>query len=211
VVLKLCLIQMLAQLHFQILNANMNYKDVPDPAIIVSFPLLDDLETHFIAWTTTPWTLPSNLALAVNPKLTYVKIEDSKGMKYILMKNRISMLQEKNQKDFKILDEFLGSTLEGKKYVPLFDYFKSKEEKGAFKVVMGSFVTDEAGTGIVHCAPAFGEDDFNVCLEYKIIEKGESIPCPIDENGRFVKPVTHWEGKYIKDVEEEIIQKKLKK
>jgi isoleucyl-tRNA synthetase len=126
------------------------------------------------------------------------------------MKARLEELFKKNDK-YTILETFKGSQLEGKKYVPLFDYFADR--KNSFKVILGDFVTSSSGTGIVHLAPAFGEDDYSVCLKNEIIEKGkgkfkfkEDLPCPIDDNGRFVKPVVDWEGVYVKDADKDIIK-----
>lgn len=148
-------------------EAGSNYKEVPDPAIIVTFPVLEDeQQTNFIAWTTTPWTLPSNLAVAVNPKLNYVRWKDNDSQKvYICMKDRLDyVLKQGKVKKHTVMEEFKGATLVGKRYKPLFNYFEGRAEDGCFKVLPGAFVTKDTGTGIVHCAPGFGEDDYQVCL-----------------------------------------------
>lgn len=135
---------------------------VNDPAIIISFPLVDEPETSFIAWTTTPWTLPSNLALAVNPNFTYIKIHDTEKNKvYILAENRLQYtLKQANIKKHTVLEKIPGKELEGKQYIPLFNYFEHMREQKCFTVIGADFVTSDTGTGIVHCAPGFGEDDY---------------------------------------------------
>jgi len=179
-------------------EAGLNYKDVKDPAVVVSFPLCEDENVAFVAWTTTPWTLPSNLALCVNPTMAYVQIHDLKSDKhYILAKSRLSQLfpvmsskkwkPEKAAEMYTIEKEYVGTDLVGKTYKPLFDYFNSITT--AFRVVADAYVTDGAGTGVVHQAPAFGEDDYRVCIANGIVEKGKELPCPVDANGEFVAPV----------------------
>ena len=179
---------------------DLNYQDVSDPAVVVTFPLVDDPKTSFVAWTTTPWTLPSNLALCVNEGFDYVKIrenptvdEDGKqtdpgGAQYWLCAARTSQLY-KSEDLFTVLETVKGSALKGKKYVPLFDYFKDEYEKSAFFVCTDAYVTNDSGTGIVHQAPAFGEDDMRVCMAHGIVQKGKELPCPIDANGAFIAPV----------------------
>lgn len=143
-------------------EAGSNYKDVTDPAIIITFPMVDEPETSFIAWTTTPWTLPSNLALAINPEFTYVKIrDDEKNVVYILAEVRLQYaLKQANIKKHTILEKIKGELLVGKKYIPLFNYFEHLKEKNCFQVIGAKFVTSDTGTGIVHCAPGFGEEDY---------------------------------------------------
>lgn len=165
--------------------------------VIVSFPLKEDPNVSFIAWTTTPWTLPSNFALCVNPTFEYVQVKDKKlGSVYIMAKSRLISLF-KDPSEYEIQKSFTGKQLEGKKYEPLFHYFDKEGEKGWF-VVCDNYVTDDSGTGIVHNAPAFGEDDYRVCLANKIIEKGENIVCPVDASGRFTKEVKEWAGVHVK-------------
>ncbi|XP_076925325.1 isoleucine--tRNA ligase, cytoplasmic-like [Bidens hawaiensis] len=212
-------------------EANSNYKEVPDPEIMVTFPVLDDQDgASFVAWTTTPWTLPSNLALCVNSNLVYVKVKSkSNGKIYIVAESRLSELPvEKAKKGtpnggvdekakgasgkskssvvaFEVLDKFPGSSLVGKKYVPLFDYFTDFSET-AFRVVADDYVTSDSGTGIVHCAPAFGEDDYRVCIENKIINKGENLVMPVDDDGCFTERVSDFSGRYVKEADKDIIQ-----
>uniref|UniRef100_A0A8C3FFM4 isoleucine--tRNA ligase n=1 Tax=Chrysemys picta bellii TaxID=8478 RepID=A0A8C3FFM4_CHRPI len=141
-------------------EAHQNYKDVQDPSVIVSFPLDEDENVSLVAWTTTPWTLPSNLALCVNPELQYVKLKDSAtGKIYILMEARLVALY-KSESEYVILDRFPGITLKGKKYKPLFEYFIKCKNNGAFTVVTDNYVKEEEGTGVVHQAPYFGAVSF---------------------------------------------------
>ena len=198
-------------------EVQQNYKEVADPAVVCAFPLKDGpADTYFVAWTTTPWTLPSNLALCVNPTMEYVKVkEKATGKTHILMATRLVQLfpelgNPKKKKDalakIEELERFQGATLKGIAYEPPFDYFDARcRPSGAFHVITGDFVTDDAGTGIVHCAPAFGEEDYKVCLAHGIIKKGEAIVCPLDANGRFTAEVKDYEGKFVKDADKEII------
>ncbi|PRP77154.1 isoleucine--tRNA ligase, cytoplasmic [Planoprotostelium fungivorum] len=187
-------------------EANLAYRDTTDPAVVVSFPLEDEPGVSFVAWTTTPWTLPSNLALCVNPTLDYVKAKDKKtGEVYIICEKRTSEIW-KTADLFTVEAKFKGTDLAGKKYKPLFPYFQSESAR-AFRVCVDKYVTDSSGTGIVHQAPAFGEDDYRVCLNHGVIVKGENIPCPVDEMGRFTDVVTDFAGKYVKAADDEICAK----
>ncbi|RXN31950.1 isoleucine--tRNA cytoplasmic [Labeo rohita] len=175
-------------------EANQNYKDVQDPSVIVTFPLLEDEAVSFIAWTTTPWTLPSNLALCVSPDFIYVKVKDNSSQKvYIMMEARLVALF-KSDSEYTILDKFPGKTLKGKKYKPLFEYFIKCKESGAFSVVVDNYVRDDDGTGVVHQAPYFGADDYRICMDYKIIQKDSAPICPVDPSGVFTAEVTHFAG-----------------
>ncbi|XP_071716539.1 isoleucine--tRNA ligase, cytoplasmic-like [Rutidosis leptorrhynchoides] len=215
-------------------EANSNYKDVPDPEIMVTFPIIDDQDgAAFVAWTTTPWTLPSNLALCVNSNLVYVKVKSkSNGKVYVVAESRLSELPVDKPKkgtpngalddksktkgssggkakssvvSYDVLDKFPGSSLVGKKYVPLFDYFKDHTET-AFRVVADDYVTSDSGTGIVHCAPAFGEDDYRVCIKNNIITQGENLVMPVDDDGCFTERITDFSGRYVKEADKDIIQ-----
>ncbi len=199
-------------------EAGLNYKDVRDPAVVVNFPLLEDGSVSFLAWTTTPWTLPSNIALCVHEGLEYVKFLDKKsGNKYIMAKTRMCQLYPAMSKKkwkpkmaeelFEILDTFPGKDLVGKKYTPIFDYF-TKDEGAAeyFRVLSDNYVTDDAGTGIVHQAPAFGEDDYRVCLAHNVIKKGGDLPCPVDGNGMFTDQVPPVKGKHVKEGDAKLIE-----
>uniref|UniRef100_A0A0B7BCJ2 Isoleucine--tRNA ligase, cytoplasmic n=1 Tax=Arion vulgaris TaxID=1028688 RepID=A0A0B7BCJ2_9EUPU len=188
-------------------ECGQNFKEVVDPAVIVSFPLVEDPEVSVIAWTTTPWTLPSNLACCVHPDVIYVKVKDNTTNKvYIMMEQRLSALF-KTEEEYSILEKFPGKKLEGKEYIPLFDYFKQyKQLTGAFRVLVDTYVTTDAGTGVVHQAPYFGEDDQRICRAYGIITRDMKMVCPVDPSGRFTEEVTDFKGMYVKDADKEIIK-----
>ena len=191
-------------------ESGQNYKDVVDPAVIVSFPLDEDPSVRIIAWTTTPWTLPSNLAICVNPELDYVKVKDvANGSVYIMMEARLSALF-KTAQEYEILETFKGITLKDKSYKPLFNYFETWRARGAFRVLCDTYVTEESGTGVVHQAPYFGVDDFRICMSAGIITKDGEMVCPVDASGKFMEPVRDFLGLYVKDADKEII-KHLKK
>lgn len=188
-------------------EAGSNYKDTKDPALYITFPLVDEPTASLIAWTTTPWTLPSNLACAVNPDFVYLKIKDEdKDKIYILAEPRLKdVLKQTNIKKHKVLEKLKGKDLIGKKYVPLFDYFKEKADEGCFVVVEGKFVTKDAGTGIVHCAPGFGEDDYAVCIAKGLVSPG-NVVMPMDDDGKFLPSVKDYAGQYFKDADPKIIK-----
>lgn len=178
-------------------EANLNYKDVNDPSIVVKFPSLQDENTYFLAWTTTPWTLISHLALAVGPDIEYIKVQ-VEDQKYILAKQRMSTYFKE---DFKELETILGKDLVGQKYLPPFSYFIEQQKEKAFQVLSDEFVSLEDGTGIVHMAPAFGEMDFFVCKK-----AGIDPVCPVDNNGRFTKEIPEYEGTLVKDADKSIMK-----
>ena len=211
-------------------EASDNYKDVDDPAVTVAFQLVDEPETSFLAWTTTPWTLPSNLSLCVNPDFEYVKVYDlTRERNFILLESLIGTLfkelsggkkQDPKNLKYKVVGRFKGSDLKGWRYVPLFEYFSEQVSRSrdsackwwradefrvmlqfedrAYRVVCDSYVEATAGTGIVHQAPAFGEDDHRVAIANGIVAKDEMPPCPIDDAGRFTSEVPDFEGMHVK-------------
>jgi isoleucyl-tRNA synthetase len=189
------------------------YKDVHDPAITIRFkvtesvPGLEDLadgSTYLVAWTTTPWTLPSNLALALGPEVDYVCVVDegpNGPERYILAESRLGAYY-KHPESLSIAWKKKGSELAGLHYEPLFPYFAHVREQGGFVTVLGDYVTTEDGTGIVHTAPGFGEDDYQVL-------KGTGIPtiCPVDAECRFSEEVTDFKGLFVKDADKAIIDR----
>ncbi|XP_058119067.1 isoleucine--tRNA ligase, cytoplasmic [Anopheles ziemanni] len=187
-------------------ESGQNYKEVTDPAVFVSFPLVGDKDgAALVGWTTTPWTLPSNLACCVHPELVYVRVRETKTSKvYILMECRVEALL-KGPENYEILDRFPGAKLAGARYEPLFDYFR-KYDSVAFRVLTDTYVTEESGTGVVHQAPYFGEDDYRVCLANGVIKRDQEIVCPVDASGKFVDPVTDFCGQYVKDADKAIIK-----
>ena len=178
-------------------EANLNYRDVDDPSLTITFPLEDEPDVSLLAWTTTPWTLPSNLALAVHPELTYVKIRTG-GQLYILAEARLAA----NFKEYEILQTFKGKDLKDKRYKPMFRYFVDRIDTKSFRVLTDEFVSIEDGTGVVHMAPAFGEADFFICQR-----EGIEPVCPVDQNGRFTAEVPDYEGMFVKDADKEIIRR----
>jgi isoleucyl-tRNA synthetase len=189
-------------------EAAQNYKDVLDPAVVISFPLVDDPKVKLLAWTTTPWTLPSNVGLAVHPEFEYVKILDEKsGDYYILLESLLTTLYKNPKKEkFKVVEKIKGTELAGLKYEPLFNYFYDEFKDYGFKVLTADYVSAESGTGIVHQSPAFGEDDWNVAEIHGVINKYRTPPNPIDDAGRFTHEVPDFEGLYVKDADRKIIK-----
>ncbi|EIN11287.1 isoleucine-tRNA ligase [Punctularia strigosozonata HHB-11173 SS5] len=192
-------------------EAGLDYRDVNDPAVTVSFPLADDPSTSLLAWTTTPWTLPSNLALCVHPDYTYIKIHDEERKEnFILHENLLRTLYKDPKKaKYKKLGSYKGSEMKGWRYIPLFDYFVGQFGEKAFRVLVDNYVTDADGTGIVHQAPAYGEDDHRIALAHGIIREDEMPPSPVDDSGKFTKAAPDFEGQYVK-VADKDIQKYLK-
>lgn len=180
------------------------YKKVKDTAVYIKFPLREEKNTYILSWTTTPWTLPGNVALAVKHELEYVLIKIAgKEEKYWLAENRLSVIKE----EYEILDKLKGNQLRGKKYIPLFDIEPLKKAAvgtPAYTVVEAPFVTADDGTGVVHTAVMYGEDDYNL---------GESIGLPkvhtVTEEGKFLAKVGIAKDKFVKskEVEEEILAK----
>lgn len=181
-------------------EATQNYQDVQDPAVTVLFKIKGE-DAHFAAWTTTPWTLPSNLALIVNEDIDYLLVhEKTKDIKFYIAKERLESYKKGHE--FETLKEIKGSELVGKSYEPLFPYFEDKTNEGAFVVLSDDYVTTSDGTGIVHAAPAFGEDDNRVMKANKV----NAIVCPIDAKAQFTEEVSDFSGKFIKDADKEIIK-----
>lgn len=192
-------------------EAGQDYRDVNDPAVTVSFPLVDDPTVSMLAWTTTPWTLPSNLALCVHPDFTYIKIHDQeRNQSFIIQKDLLKTLYKDPKKaKYKMLGQFLGADMKGWRYVPLFEYFTDQFEDKAFRVLVDTYVTDTDGTGIVHQAPAFGEDDYRISIAHGILRPDEMPPCPINDKGQFTSQVPDFVGLHVKAADGPI-QKMLK-
>ncbi len=176
-------------------EVNQGYKETKDKSIYVK---LKTKEGSFLVWTTTPWTLPGNVALAVNPELIYCLVENN-NEKYVLAKDRLSVLEG----EFNIIKEFKGQELIGLKYEPVFDYLKNIENiENAFQVVSGEFVSSEDGTGIVHMNPMYGEDDFNIGKKYNL-----PLFHTVDFAGRFKEEVYDFKGQFVKEADQKIIDK----
>ena len=197
------------------------FKDVHDPAITVRFKIRGTVPgspsdsavepadiaegaggaAYLLAWTTTPWTLPSNLALTLGPDISYVLVQDGND-RYLLAEPRLPAYYKNPGEDCKIIWRKKGAELAGIHYEPLFPYFAFAAENGAFRTVTGDFVTTEDGTGIVHTAPGFGEDDARVL-------KGTGIPviCPVDAECRFTEEVADYRGLFVKDADKPIMER----
>jgi isoleucyl-tRNA synthetase len=176
-------------------EANLNYKEVDDPALTVAFPLVDDPGCSLLIWTTTPWTLPSNLAAVVHPELTYVMVRTEDGKRFIAAEERLSAVFK--DQPMEIVAQLKGQDLVGKAYQPPFDFFAG--HPNAFRVIAADFVTTGDGTGIVHAAPGFGEEDFYACAQH-----GISVVCPVDQNGRFTAEVPAFQGLPVKETDKAI-------
>ncbi len=175
----------------------LGYRETKDPSVYVLFQRLD-ADEYFLVWTTTPWTLISNVALAVGPDIDYVKIK-TEGKVLILAKERLSVIDG----DYEILEELKGRDLLGIQYEQLFDY--CDVDRKAFYVIAGDFVSTEDGSGIVHIAPAFGADDYEVSKKYNL-----PMLQPVTRSGVFTDEVTDFAGQFVKDADNGIILK-LKK
>ena len=171
------------------------YRDRQDPAVTVWFQL--DSGERILAWTTTPWTLPSNLALAVGPEIDYAVLE-SDGERWIIAESRIGAYEAQLGEAVQV-GTLKGSELAGRRYSPLFDYFS--DSTNAFQVLAADFVSTEDGTGIVHMAPGFGEEDQNVCNA-----AGIETVCPMDEHGQYTAEVSDWAGLHVFDANPLIIR-----
>lgn len=182
-------------------EAGQNYQDIQDPAVTVLFRTKDNANTYFAAWTTTPWTLPSNLSLCVHPEIEYVKVKDiDKNIFIIMAKARL----EAYKKNFKYeeVETFTGAQLKGKRYEPLFPYFNKLEKDGHFVMLNDEYVTTDDGTGIVHQAPGFGEDDNRVMKAAGLTE----VVVPLDISARFTEEISDFKGMGIKEADKDIIK-----
>lgn len=195
-----------------------SYREVMDPAIYVKFKVREYENTYIIAWTTTPWTLPSNLSLCMSPKLKYLKVKDLKTDEiYILAETSINNLypeikKDKNKKDgevknlskvYEILSIHDSKEFENMEYEPLFNYFPMI----SYKVVLDSLVDADSGSGIVHLAPAFGMEDYDVCVKNKIVDvQNIGDFCPVTDYGLFTNIVKDFEGEHVLTANKKIIE-----
>jgi len=196
----------------------LGYQDIIEDTVTIrieakediykKFPELEkNIKLYYLVWTTTPWTLPSNLSIAVNDSINYVVVETdfSKNKKqktyYVVAKDLLERYFPAKDGNRKVVKTIKGKELENLSYVPLFDYFKDKAVN-SFKFILADFVTTEEGTGLVHQAPAFGEDDFNICRE-----KGIDFVNPVDLEGKFTNEVPDYSGRFVKDCDTDIIKR----
>lgn len=170
------------------------YKDVKERSAMVKFKAKDEDNTYFLAWTTTPWTLPSNLGLVVNPDVDYVKVS-YEGQNLIMAEALVESVFANKEGEHPVLERFKGKALEYREYEPLYPYAEGKIKKKAFYVMCDGYVTTSDGTGIVHTAPAFGEDDARVCRAYDM-----PFVQFVDAKGNMTED-TDWPGTFVKDAD----------
>ncbi|MFC1513401.1 isoleucine--tRNA ligase [candidate division KSB1 bacterium] len=175
-------------------EVSLGYKEVTDPSIYVRAKVKGEEDLYILLWTTTPWTLLSNVALAVNPNLDYVYAQSDKET-LILIKDRLEVIGE----DYKVIKTCKGSELLEMEYEQIFPY--TTTDKKAFYVIAGDFVSVEDGSGVVHIAPAFGEDDYQMGLKYDL-----PVFQPVDEKGKFTEEITPYRGLFVKDADPKIIE-----
>ena len=191
-------------------EAGSNYKDVQDPAVTVRVKVKTGADsawgdTYLLVWTTTPWTLPENLAICAGADVDYCVVRDltdDKKACYIMAKARVSTLFKKEEQ-FEIVAEMKGSALKGWTYEPLFPYYAEFEKEGAFRVLNDDYVTIDSGVGLVHIAPAYGEDDFRVCREAGLMV----IADPLDASCNFTDKLPEYAGRFCKDCDKDLIRR----
>ncbi|MBR2354902.1 MAG: isoleucine--tRNA ligase [Kiritimatiellae bacterium] len=193
-------------------EAGSNYKDVQDPTVTVRTRLLDSLgkldglegTIYLLVWTTTPWTLPENLAMCVGADIDYVVVrdltDDSRPM-YVMAKARLPHIFKKPEQ-YEVVRELKGAEMKGWEYEPIFPYFADKKAEGAFRVLNDDYVTTDDGVGIVHIAPAYGEDDFRVCKEAGM----NAFFDPLDDACAFTDAIPEYKGRFCKDCDKDIIK-----
>ncbi len=196
-------------------EAGSNYKDVQDPTVTCRVRATslasEELRTksagsdvYFLIWTTTPWTLPENLAICAGAKIDYVAVRDVTDAArpvYVMAKARLPFIFKKEEQ-YELVWEGKGDALKGSAYEPLFPYFADKRSEGAFRVLNDDYVTTDDGVGIVHIAPAYGEDDFRVCKEAGVT----AFVDPLDESCAFTDAIPEYKGRFCKDCDRDIIR-----
>ena len=197
-------------------EAGSNYKDVQDPTVTVRAKALsadspalasllaNESVVYLLVWTTTPWTLPENLAMCAGAKIDYVAVRDltdeAKPI-YLMAKLRLPAIFKKEEQ-YEIVWEGKGTELKGMTYEPIFPYFADKKAEGAFRVLNDDYVTTDDGVGIVHIAPAYGEDDFRVCKEHGML----ALVDPLDDACAFTEAIQEYKGRFCKDCDKDIIK-----
>ena len=176
--------------------ADGGYEEIEDPFVAVKFELKNEPKTFFLAWTTTPWTMPGNLMLAVGKKLKYAKVS-ADGNNYILAESKVEEFF--TGKNYKVVEKLGAKDLEGLEYIPPFNFYEGKRAEGCFKVVFADHVSDEEGTGIVHLAP-YGEEDFNLFMKL-----GINLFDYLDSEANFTNEIPKYARKFYKDANTDII------
>ena len=200
-------------------EVGLGYKDVDDPSVFVAFPLLDlegEPDSSLAVWTTTPWTLPSNMYAAINPKFDYAVVtgdpekvkatwaKQALAKRLIVAKDMVEGLAKKFGTPLTVHKTLKASELVGKRYKAPFDLFAKDAPSTAWKVITADFVTLDAGTGIVHIAPAFGEDDFQA--HRKLVGGEATIFCAVKPDGTFIPEMGKYAGKWVKDADKELTE-----
>lgn len=201
-------------------EVGQGYREVADPSVYVRFPLVDDPNTSLVAWTTTPWTLPSNQFAAVHPELTYVKAKVPESDQYLIVAEALlPQLADKLKIELSVEATLPGTELIGKRYVPPFDYYYANmgDDTGtkvsgetvhkAWVVCEADFVTTDSGTGVVHIAPAFGEVDYELLANRQAeFESGEApeLICAVGPDGKFTSEAAPYEGRWVKEADKDL-------
>ncbi|ROW15203.1 hypothetical protein VPNG_03056 [Cytospora leucostoma] len=192
------------------MEAKQNEKATQDPAILVAFPVLNQPayeNTSLVIYTTTPWTLPSNLFIAVNPEFDYVRVLDEKsGRYYILLESSLALLYKDPKKaKYMVISRISGQDMVGWQYEPLFPYF-TRQFSDCFQVIGADYVEAGEGTGLVHQAPAFGQEDYDAAVTAGFISPRRLPPCPVDDKGQFTSEVPEYAGQHVKVADKAILR-----
>ncbi|KAI9836672.1 MAG: hypothetical protein M1819_001308 [Sarea resinae] len=192
------------------IESKQNEKTTQDPAILIAFPVLgrkSQESTSLVIYTTTPWTLTSNLFIAVHPQFKYIEILDEKsGNQYVLLESGLSMLYKDLKKaQYKITQKITGQDMIGWKYKPLFPYFVDRYSD-CFQVIGADYVEAAEGTGLVHQAPAFGQEDYDAAVAAGFISPERLPPCPVDDKGLFTFEVPEYVGQHVKSADKAILR-----
>ena len=189
-------------------EAGSNYQDVQDPTVTVRAKVLEGADpawgdTYLLVWTTTPWTLPENLMICTRADIDYCVVRDRQdGVNFVIARERLSAYYKKEDQ-YTLVATLKGSQIKGWRYEPIFPYFKQFGAEGAFHVLNDDYVTTEDGTGLVHIAPAYGEDDFRVCREAGML----AIADPLDASCNFTSAIPEYEGRFCKSCDKDIIKR----
>jgi len=197
-------------------EVGLGYKEVDDPSVFVAFPLEGEPDTALAVWTTTPWTLPSNMYAAVNAKYEYAVVQgdpdkvkagwakQALAKKLVVAKDMVEGIAKKLGTTLTVVKTVPAKELVGRSYVPPFDVFKGQEQPTTWKVIAADFVTLDAGTGIVHIAPAFGEDDF--VAHRKMVGNDAPILCAVKADGTYTDVMGKYAGRWVKDCDKELTE-----
>lgn len=201
-------------------EVGQGYREVADPSVYVRFPLVDDLDTALLVWTTTPWTLPSNQFAAVHPELDYATVVDPEsGQRLIVAAALVDTIAGKLKRELHVESTCRGDQLIGRRYLPPFDYYyralgnaqgrlvAGGTQHVAWRVVSAAFVTTDSGTGVVHQAPAFGEVDYEVLLAEQarfVGGEGPALICAVGPDGKFTAEAPDYAGRWVKDTDKDI-------